>query len=72
MRIQLTLSVSSLQAMRLPCSFYGRNTEVLRIRLNTEGCIIKTIFLLQSVTKMKCLAPIGLRRDLAGFKHHDY
>ena len=40
--------------------------------MNTEGCIVKTIFLLKSFTKMKCLAPIGLRRDLASFKHHDY
>lgn len=40
--------------------------------MNTEDCIIKTIFLLKTFTKMKCLAPIGLRRDLASFKHHDY
>lgn len=71
-RLPWALSVSSLQTSRVPCRLYGRNAAALRIRVNTEDCIIKTIFLLKTFTKMKCLAPVGLRRDLASFKHHNY
>lgn len=71
-RLPWALSVSSLQTSRVPCRLYDRNAAALRVRVNTEDCIIKTIFLLKTFTKMKCLAPIGPRRDLASFKHHDY
>lgn len=52
-----------LGATPAPCSLDDGNTVALAIGLNTEGPIIKNIFLLESSTKMKCLAPVGLRRS---------
>lgn len=48
--------------MQLPGGLDDRQTAVLRIRPHASACIIKNIFLLESVTNMKRLAPMGLRR----------